>query len=54
MIAGAGKTVLAMIHGEERAAHETGRIAYGFEVDKGFYTAAKEKMLANMAIPLFT
>lgn len=26
-----------------------GRNAYGFEVDKGFYEAAKEKMLA----PLF-
>ncbi|MBQ8697384.1 MAG: site-specific DNA-methyltransferase [Schwartzia sp.] len=44
--AGSGSTL--------RAAAETGRIAYGFEVDKNFYTAAKEKMLANMAIPLFT
>ena len=36
------------------ACAETGRNCYGFEVDKRFYTAAKEKMLANMAIPLFT
>lgn len=32
-----------------RAAYEMGRNAYGFEVDKVFYTAAAEKMLA----PLF-
>ena len=32
-----------------RAAYETGRNSYGFEVDKNFYTLAKEKMLA----PLF-
>lgn len=32
-----------------RAAYELERNAYGFEVDKAFYTAAKEKMLA----PLF-
>ena len=44
--AGSGSTL--------RACAETGRIAYGFEVDKRFYTAAKEQMLANMAIPLFT
>ena len=31
-----------------RAAYEMGRSAYGFEVDKAFYTAAKEKMLAPM------
>ncbi len=43
--AGSGSTL--------RAAAETGRIAYGFEVDKRFYTDAKEKMLTNMAIPLF-
>lgn len=43
--AGSGSTL--------RAAAETGRVAYGFEVDKNFYTAAKDKMLANMAIPLF-
>lgn len=32
-----------------RAAYETGRNAYGFEVDRNFYTQAKEKMIA----PLF-
>ena len=31
-----------------RAAYEMGRSAYGFEVDKAFYTAAKEMMLAPM------
>ena len=31
-----------------RAAYEMGRNAYGFEVDKGFYTAATEKMLAPL------
>lgn len=39
--AGSGSTL--------RAAYELGRNAYGFEVDKGFYKAAKEKMIA----PLF-
>lgn len=29
-----------------RAAYELGRSAYGFEVDKSFYEAAREKMLA--------
>lgn len=43
--AGSGSTL--------RACAEIGRIAYGFEVDKNFYIAAKEKMLANMAMPLF-
>ena len=37
-----------------RAAFELGRNAYGFEVDKGFYKAAKEKMLVNMTQDLFT
>lgn len=32
-----------------RAAYETGRNSYGFEVNKNFYIAAKEKMIA----PLF-
>lgn len=32
-----------------RAAYELGRNAYGFEVDKNFYNAAKEQMIA----PLF-
>ncbi len=36
--AGSGSTL--------RAAYETGRNAYGFEVDKNFYEAAKEKMLS--------
>ena len=39
--AGSGSTL--------RAAYELGRNAYGFEVDKSFYEAAKEKMIA----PLF-
>lgn len=29
-----------------RAAYETGRNSYGFEVDKNFYKAANEKMIA--------
>lgn len=35
--AGSGSTL--------RAAYELGRPSYGFEVDKGFYKEAKEKML---------
>lgn len=31
-----------------RAAYELGRSAYGFEVDKAFFIAAKEKMIAPM------
>lgn len=41
-VAGSGATL--------RAAFETGRNSYGFEVDKAFYTAAKEKMLAPILI----
>lgn len=37
-VAGSGSTL--------RAAYEMGRNSYGFEVDKNFYIAAKEKMLA--------
>lgn len=37
-VAGSGSTL--------RAAYEIGRNSYGFEVDKNFYIAAKEKMLA--------
>lgn len=36
-VAGSGSTL--------RAAYEMGRNSYGFEVDKNFYIAAKEKML---------
>lgn len=43
--AGSGSTL--------RACAEMGRIAYGFEVDKNFYKLAQEKMLNEMAIPLF-
>ena len=43
--AGSGSTL--------RAAFEMGRNSYGFEVDKGFYKAAQEKMLATMEMPLF-
>lgn len=38
--AGSGSTL--------RAAYELGRNAYGFEVDKGFYMAAKKQMLAPL------
>lgn len=38
LVAGSGTTL--------RAAYELGRSAYGFEVDKSFYEAAREKMLA--------
>lgn len=37
-VAGSGSTL--------RAAYEMGRNSYGFEVDKNFYIAAKEKMLS--------
>lgn len=37
-VAGSGATL--------RAAYETGRNSYGFEVDKAFYSLAKEKMLS--------
>lgn len=33
-----------------RAAYELGRHSYGFEIDKGFYTQAKEKMLSNIPV----
>src|SRR5574343_865940 len=39
-VAGSGATL--------RAAYELGRNSYGFEVDKGIYTATKEKMLAGI------
>ena len=37
-----------------RAAYELGRNSYGFEIDKGFYAAAKEKMLADDALMPYT
>ena len=39
-VAGSGTTL--------RAAYELGRNSYGFEIDKTFYRAAQEKMLAPM------
>ena len=39
-VAGSGTTL--------RAAYELGRNSYGFEVDRKFYTAAKEQMLSNL------
>jgi len=44
-VAGSGSTL--------RACAETGRSCYGFEVDKGFYRAAQEKMLKTWQLPLF-
>ena len=39
-VAGSGTTL--------RAAYELGRSAYGFEIDRKFYTEAKEKMLSDI------
>lgn len=39
-VAGSGTTL--------RAAYELGRNSYGFEVDRNFFTAAREKMIAPM------
>ena len=36
-----------------RAAVELGRNAYGFEVDKAFYKAAKERILSSFEVSLF-
>lgn len=44
-VAGSGSTL--------RAAYETGRSAYGFEIKKDFFKEANEKMLANMEIDIF-
>lgn len=44
-VAGSGSTL--------RAAAELNRNAYGFEIKKGFYKAAKEKMLVNIPISMF-
>lgn len=41
-VAGSGTTL--------RAAAEIGRSCYGFEIDKKFYKAANEKMLANIQL----
>lgn len=43
-VAGSGSTL--------RAAAELGRSAYGFEIKKDFYAAAKEKMLSNIQIAM--
>ena len=37
-----------------RAAYELGRNSYGFEIDKGFCAAAKEKMLADGVLMPYT
>jgi len=42
--AGSGSTL--------RAAFELGRNSYGFEIDKKFYTEAKEKMLGNVSVQI--
>jgi site-specific DNA-methyltransferase (adenine-specific) len=34
-----------------RAARNLGRSAYGFEIDKNFYTRARDEMLADSFIP---
>lgn len=39
-VAGSGTTL--------RASYELGRDSYGFEIERDFYTKAKEKMLVNM------
>ena len=44
-VAGSGATL--------KAAGETNRNAYGFEVDRNFYREAKEKMLKNIQCKLF-
>lgn len=44
-VAGSGSTL--------RAAAELNRNAYGFEIKKDFYKAAKEKMLANIPVSMF-
>ena len=45
-VAGSGATL--------RAAYELGRPSYGFEVDRKFYTEAKEKMLSAEALSVYT
>lgn len=35
-----------------RAAYETGRESYGFEVDRSFYEKASKEMLSQMSVPL--
>lgn len=45
-VAGSGTTL--------KAAAELGRNAYGFEIKKDFYKAAKEKMLVTIRQDLFT
>lgn len=50
-----GDTVIDPVAGSAstlRAAFETGRHSYGFEVYKPFYELAQEKMLSNMPISL--
>jgi site-specific DNA-methyltransferase (adenine-specific) len=41
-VAGSGTTL--------RAAYELGRSAYGFEIDRKFYTDAKDLMLSDISI----
>ena len=43
-VAGSGTTL--------RAAYELNRSSYGFEVDKNFYRAAKEKMLNHFCVQM--
>ena len=51
-----GDTVIDLVAGSAstlRACAELGRNAFGFEIDKSFFNAAKDKMLSNLCSSLF-